>query len=102
MGFMRCDPLTKNVNALDEFGTGAGFSGVYDVDSGKFLAHPSGDTLLLNGTKPLNLVDRQGGHQVVNLALSQLLGEDDYNRLGFSMTVDSAGNLSGPLQLGDD
>ena len=87
------NPLGRNLNTLDEFGSGAGFSGVYDVSSGKFLAYPSGGTKLANGGTPLNLVDQFGGHRDVNQALSGLLGNSSSNRLGFSMTLDNAGNF---------
>jgi hypothetical protein len=78
---------------LDEFGFEAGFSGVFDVESGKWLAYPSGETRLLNGNTPLNRVDQFGGHRPVNEALSGLLGNTSNNRLGFSMTLDEAGNF---------
>ena len=87
------NPLVRNLNTLDEFGSGAGFSGVYDVASGKFLAYPSGATRLANGGTPLNLVEQFGGHSDVNRALSGLLGSSSNKRLGFSMTLDDAGNI---------
>lgn len=88
------NPLGRNINALEEFGSGAGFSGVFDVDSQKFLAYPSGETTLLSGKTPLNLVKQFGGHQDVNDALTKLLGKSSDNRLGFSMKLDDAGNFS--------
>jgi len=87
------NPLGRNLNTLNEFGPGAGFSGVYDVASGKFLAYPSGATRLANGEIPLNVVDQLGGHADVNRVLSQLLGNSSTNRLGFSMTLDNFGNF---------
>jgi len=88
------NPLGRNLNTLDEFGSGAGFSGVYDVASGKFLAYPSGATRLSSGGTPLNLVEQFGGHADVNRALSGLLGNSSNNRLGFSMVLDDVGNFS--------
>lgn len=88
------NPLTRNLNSLDEFGSGAGFSGVFDVASGKFLAYPSGTTRLANGGTPLNVVARVGGHRDVNRVLSELLGNTSNNRLGFSMTLDDAGDFA--------
>ena len=85
------DPLSRNLNTLDEFGEGAGFSGVYDVEPGKFLAYPSGNTRLLNGNEPLNLVARRRGHLPVNEVLSDLLGRTSDNRLGFFMKLDKDG-----------
>jgi hypothetical protein len=84
----------RNLNTLDQFGPGAGFSGVYDVASGKFLAYPSGNTVLLNGATPQNLVAQFGGHATVNNALSDLVGYTSTNRIGFSMVMDDAGNFS--------
>ncbi len=87
------NPLGRNINTLEEFGPGAGFSGVFDVESGKWLAYPSGKTRLLNGATPLNVVDQYGGHGPVDQVLHELLGSTSNNRLGFSMTLDEAGNL---------
>jgi RHS repeat-associated protein len=88
------DPLGRNLNTLDEFSPGAGFSGVLDVESGKFLAYPSGSTRLASGGTPLNLVDQFGGHGEVNRVLSEVLGSTSTNRLGFSMTLDDAGSFA--------
>jgi len=88
------NPLGRNINTLDEFGSGAGFSGVFDPASGKFLAYPSGTTRLANGGRPLNLVEQFGGHGDVNNALSDLLGNSTTNRLGFSAKLDDVGNFS--------
>lgn len=87
------NPLGRNINSLEEFGSGAGFSGVYDVQSGKWLAYPSGETRLLNGNTPLNLVPQYQGHVQVNQALSELLGYTSDNRLGYSMLLDDEGNF---------
>jgi len=88
------NPLTRNLNHLDEFGSGAGFSGVFDPATGKFLAYPSGTTRLANGNAPLNLVSQYGGHGDVNRVLSELLGSTTNNRLGFSMVLDDAGDFA--------
>ena len=84
----------RNLNQLDEFGSGAGFSGVIDVESGKFLAYASGETKLANGAVPLNLVEQFAGHQQVNGALSGVLVKTSPNRLGFSMVLDAQGNFA--------
>ena len=73
---------------------GAGFSGVYDVDSGKFLLYPIGETVLRSGLKPNNLVDRAGGRRAVDRALTDVLGNSSNNRIGFFVEVDSQGNLA--------
>jgi hypothetical protein len=73
--------------------SGSGFSGAYDPKSGKFLAYPSGNTRLKDGSIPENLVDRMGGHKATNEALSGVLGEHTSNRLGFVMIKDKAGNF---------
>jgi len=88
------NPLGRNLNRLEEFGQGAGFSGVIDVESGKFLAYASGETKLANGAAPLNLVEQFGGHQQVNTALSGVLGNTSTNRLGFSLVLDAEGNFA--------
>lgn len=88
------NPLGRNTNTLAEFGAGAGFSGVMDVESGKFLAYASGETKLANGAVPTNRVPQFGGHQDVNAALSGVLGKSSNNRLGFSMVLDAEGNLA--------
>jgi hypothetical protein len=88
------NPVVRNINRLDEFGSGAGFSGVLDVESGKFLAYASGETKLASGAVPNNLVGQFGGHADVNASLSQILGNTSSNRLGFSMTLDDAGNFA--------
>jgi hypothetical protein len=88
------NPLGRNLNRLEEFGQGAGFSGVIDVESAKFLAYASGETKLANGATPLNLVEQIGGHQDVNAALSRVLGNTSANRLGFSMVLDAEGNFA--------
>ena len=64
------------------------------MESGKFLAYASGETKLANGAVPANLVEQFGGHADVNAALSQILGNTSTNRLGFSMTLDEAGNFA--------
>ena len=46
--------IGRNINRLEEFGNGAGFSGVLDVESGRFLAYASGETTLANGAVPVN------------------------------------------------
>jgi hypothetical protein len=88
------NPLVRNLNSLEEFGTGAGFSGVFDEASGQWLAYPSGSTLLTNGRVPANLVQQFGGHVDVNAALSELLGSSTNRRLGFSMQLDDAGGFA--------
>lgn len=93
MSGLGSNPLTRNLNSLDEFGSGAGFSGVFDPATGKWLAYPSGSTRLANGGRPLNLVEQYGGHGDVDGALSGLLGNSSSNRLGFSMTLDDAGDF---------
>jgi hypothetical protein len=88
------NPVVRNINRLEEFGPGAGFSGVLDVESGKFLAYASGETKLASGAIPANRVVQFGGHQDVNAALSGVLGKTSTNRLGFSAVLDAEGNFA--------
>jgi hypothetical protein len=88
------NPLSRNINRLEEFGSGAGFSGVLDVESGRYLAYASGETTLANGAVPINRVAQFGGHQDVNAVLSEVLGNTSNNRLGFSMRLDEAGDFA--------
>lgn len=87
---MGTNPLGRKLNRLEEFGSGAGFSGVFDVETGKWLAYPSGETRPANGGVPLNVVEQFGGHADVNTVLSQILDNTSRNRLGFSMTLDES------------
>lgn len=57
-----------------------------------FIARPSGETTLLDGTIPDNLVPRNGGHLHVNRDLDMLLGVSD-NRLGFTIISQADGTL---------
>jgi hypothetical protein len=88
------NPLGRNLNRLEEFGEGAGFSGVLDVESGKFLAYASGETKLASGAIPANRVAQLGGHADVDAALTGVLGKTSTNRLGFSMVLDAEGNFA--------
>jgi hypothetical protein len=67
---------------------------VYNPESGRFLAYPSGETLMADGTTPMNLVDRYGGHGPVNNAFSQLLGVEPTSNFGFSFTVETDSTIS--------
>jgi RHS repeat-associated protein len=87
------NPGAHNSATFDSYPTKSGFSGVYDVETGKWLAYPSGETLLLGGGKPEHLVSQYGGHAVVNAALTEALGKSSLNRLGFSMVIDDVGNF---------
>lgn len=85
---------SKNLNTLDEFGSGAAFSGVYNPQSGKFLAYASGETRLATGGVPGNLVPRRGGHAAVNRQFSEILGVSRGDNVGFTMFLDDAGDIS--------
>jgi hypothetical protein len=82
-----------NATSYSSYPRGSGFSGVYDVESRRFLAYPSGETRLINGGMPDNLVSQFGGHADVNNALNELLGSTSNNRLGFSMIMDNSGSF---------
>ncbi|MCH7725022.1 MAG: hypothetical protein IH991_00875 [Planctomycetes bacterium] len=88
------NPLGRNINTLDEFGSGSAFSGVFDPSSSKFLAYPSGSTRLASGGAPINVVPRRGGHGLVNNVLSDLTGATRTNNVGFTMFLDDAGDIS--------
>lgn len=55
---------SQNDGVMDCYASGAGFSGVFNRRSHSFLARPSGNAQLANGS-PANAVPRQGGHRVV-------------------------------------
>jgi hypothetical protein len=87
------NPGLHNAATYDMYPRGSGFSGVYDVESNRFLVYPSGETRLRNGDVPDNLVSQYGGHDNVNNALNELLGSTSNNRLGFSMIIDDSGSF---------
>jgi hypothetical protein len=78
---------------VKDFGEGAGFSGVYNHESGKFLAYPSGQTVLRSGEAPANLVDRYGGHHDVNQVLSRTLGVENRANVGFVAVMKGDGSF---------
>ncbi|HSC76234.1 MAG TPA: hypothetical protein VLB90_08365 [Pseudomonadales bacterium] len=81
----------NNGNVLKDFAPQPGFSAVYNPESGRFLAYPSGETLMADGAVPTNLVDQFGGHAPVNESFSKLLGVEPTSNFGFSFTVESDG-----------
>ena len=78
---------------LDSYPENSGFSGVYDVETGGFVALPSGDTRLLNRVIPASRVSRTQGHKAVDSVLSNALGVGSENRLGFFMKIDASGKF---------
>ncbi|MCP4351428.1 MAG: RHS repeat-associated core domain-containing protein, partial [Desulfobacterales bacterium] len=87
-------PKAHNVVSYDSYiRDDAGFSGAYDIETGKWLAYPSGKTKLIGGGIPENLVSPAGGHEDVNLALTELLGSHSNNRLGLVIVFDDAGDF---------
>ncbi len=86
------EAVSHNRSAISQYNPGSGFSGVFDPDTGKFLAYPSGETVLTSGDIPANRVRQYGGHRDVNRALSEVDGLNP-NRLGFSMTLDASGEF---------
>jgi hypothetical protein len=84
---------TNSAAILREFGGGAGFSGVYNHESGKFLAYPSGNTVLRSGEYPANLVSRYGGHHTANDVLSRTLDVDSRANVGFVAVMKSDGSF---------
>jgi hypothetical protein len=83
-----------NGSMLNGFGPKPGFSGIYNPESGRFLAYPSGETVMADGSKPVNLVDQFGGHRAVNQTLSDLLDVNPRSNLGFSFVAESDGTVS--------
>jgi len=83
-----------NGSMLNKFGPKPGFSGVYNPESGRFLAYPSGETVMADGSKPVNLVEQFGGHRAVNQTLSDLLDVNPRSNLGFSFVTESDGTVS--------
>jgi YD repeat-containing protein len=83
-----------NAAALNEFPPGSAFSGVYNPESGRFLAYPSGRTLLADGSIPPNLVPRGGGHAIVNDVFSDLVGADPTSNLGFTLQRQEDGSFA--------
>jgi hypothetical protein len=84
----------NNATALRDFPPGSGFSGVFNPGTGQFLAYPSGDTRLADGSVPANIVRQYGGHGQVNAVFSRLLRVDPTTNLGFVMTLESDGTIS--------
>jgi hypothetical protein len=76
-----------------DFGEGSGFSGVYNHDSGKFIAYPSGVTTLRSGEVPVNRVGRYGGHYEVNEALSRTLDVNPDTNVGFVAVMKDDGSF---------
>ncbi len=90
------NPQEHNKATLEKYNAGqAGFSGAYDPESGKFLARPSGDTLLKSGDVPSGRVDRYGGHgDVLNDLLQLVTGMHDDKALGFVLLYDNESQMS--------
>jgi hypothetical protein len=93
--------------ALEDFPSGSGFSGAYDVKTGRFQALPSGDTRLATGEVPPNLVVRNGGHGDASELLTAVQGAaDSGEHMGFTMVLREDGSIlvkwkSGQLQGGN-
>ncbi|MCG5221176.1 hypothetical protein [Streptosporangium sp. KLBMP 9127] len=68
---------------LDDFRPRSTWAGVYDPKSRQFLAYPSGDSTLLSGAIPENLVPRNGHHDVNN-AFGQITLKD-YDNPAFTI-----------------
>jgi hypothetical protein len=83
-----------NAAALNEFPSGSAFSGVYNPETGRFLAYPSEGTLLADGGVPANIVPRRGGHSIVNDVFSDLIGADPTSNVGFTLFREPDGTFS--------
>jgi hypothetical protein len=86
--------ISGSASTLGRFPSGSAFSGVYNPQTGKFLAYPSGGTRTTSGEIPENLVQRRGGHLNVNGRLGQMTGVDSRHNLGFTVHVEPDGSLS--------
>jgi uncharacterized delta-60 repeat protein/RHS repeat-associated protein len=84
----------KNASTLSDFGPGSVFSGVYNPDTGQFLAYPSGESALANGEAPINLVPRAGGHGIVNAQFSNLTGVAPTTNLGYTLFLEEDGSIT--------
>jgi hypothetical protein len=76
------------------------FSGVFDVDAGRFMVYPSGSTRYANGGQIPNgsIVPRRGGHRSIRNKMmdyyDDLAEETIHQRVvGFTMKYDSPGQL---------
>jgi hypothetical protein len=86
--------ISGTASTIARFPTGSAFSGVYNPQTGRFLAYPSGETRLTSGEIPDNLVLRRGGHLNVNGRLGQMTGVDSRHNLGFTVFLEQDGSLS--------
>lgn len=84
---------SDNAATLLRFGEGARFAAVYNPTTGRFLAYPSGDTLLRDGAVPANRVPRNLGHLEVDNVLSETLDVDPMRNLGFTATMKGDGGF---------
>jgi hypothetical protein len=96
------NPGVRNATILAEYGPGPTtvFSGVYSPETGQFLLRPSGNTRLATGAVPANLVDRAGGHGVVNRELGELANIDTGKTVGFVVYYETEGQLTVRWQSG--
>ncbi|WP_188189688.1 hypothetical protein [Nonomuraea sp. SYSU D8015] len=84
---------TDSPARLDDFRPGAGFSGVYDHGSRRFLAYPSGDSRLRSGAAPENAVPRYGGHYDVNEIFTRVTGTRPEGNVGFTAILREDGSI---------
>ncbi|MCX4095123.1 hypothetical protein [Nocardia sp. alder85J] len=92
------DALTNlsggSAQRLSRFGPGAGFSGVYNPETGQFLAYPSGNTRYHDGRGfPMNLVARLGGHGEVNDTFTAITGLPARDSVGFVAVIRDDGGM---------
>lgn len=60
----------------------------------QFLAQPSGNSRLLSGAEPQNLVPRRAGHGAVNRRFSQITGTDPASNVGLTLFLEEHGDVS--------
>ncbi|SEG43205.1 hypothetical protein SAMN04489712_105184 [Thermomonospora echinospora] len=77
---------------LDDYAPGSGFSGVYDPESGTFLARPSGGTVRRDGQRTFT-VPRRGGHGMLSEQLRRATKGDPKKHVGFTILIGKDGAL---------
>jgi len=76
-------PGYSSIGVLPNFSQGSGFSGAFDLGSGRFVALPSGDATFIDGVVPANRVAQFTGHDVASDALSSVGGSARSEHVGF-------------------
>jgi hypothetical protein len=78
------DSIYRNPETLRNVRRGQAFSGVYRPETGRFLAFRSVASPAVPGS-PVNAVHSRGGHVDIDMRMTELLGEDSYTSIGFTM-----------------